>query len=285
MSFTYTQLKQAIKDYTQNDEATFINNLPLFIRTTEERILKSVQLTLFRKNSLGATTSSNQFLGVPSDYLSSFSLSLEGADGDKFFLLKKDPSFIQEYTPDATTTGSPIYYADYDLNNFLLTPTPDAAYDAELHYFYRPTSLTQSLFQLTLTSVTGTFTTSDTISGGTSGETATVSAVPSSTILTTSIPSGDFTVGETITGSSSGATGTLSSIGADSTETWLSENAELALLYGSLVESYIFMKGEQDVMGMYNQRFQESIVGIKMLGEAKEPIQEYRSGKLIRDRQ
>jgi len=50
MSFTYGQLKQALQDYTENDETSFVTNLPVFIRTAEERILKSVQLSLFRKN-------------------------------------------------------------------------------------------------------------------------------------------------------------------------------------------------------------------------------------------
>ena len=45
------------------------------------------------------------------------------------------------------------------------------------------------------------------------------------------------------------------------------------------------MKGEQDVMAMYNQKFQEAIVGIKMLGEAKEVTEEYRVGKVIRGKQ
>jgi len=285
MSYTYTQLKQAVQDFTQNDEVTFINNLPVFIRTAEERILKNVQLTLFRRNVSGTATNGNQFLAVPSDYLSSFSLSLAGADGNKFFLEKKNISFLQEYTPNSSTTGSSRYYADYDINNFILAPTPNAAFTAELHYFYRPTSITSNTFLLTLTGVSGTFTTSDTITGGTSAVSTTVNAVPSSTTLTVEIPGGSFSVGETITGSSSGATGTLSSIGADTALTWLSENADMALLYGSLIEAYIFMKGEQDVMGMYNQRFQEAIVGVKMLGEAKEPIDEDRAGLLIRDRQ
>jgi len=216
MSFTYLQLKTAVQDYTENDETTFVNNVPLFIRLSEERILKNVQLNLFKKNVSGNTTSGNKYLALPSDYLTTFSLSLAGSNGDKFFLLKKDPSFIQEYTPDSTTTGSPKYYADYDVDNFILAPTPDASYTAELHYFYRPTSLTT---------------------------------------------------------------------GSDSGTTWLSENAELALLYGSLIEAYVFMKGEQDILNMYTQKFQEAIVGIKMFGEAKEPIEEYRSGRLVRDRQ
>ena len=216
MSFTYDQLKTAIQDYTENDETSFVTNLPLFIRQAEERILKNVQLSLFRKNATASTTASNKFLACPSDFLAPFSLSLAGTDGDKFFIDFKDPSFIQTYTPDATTTGSPRYYAVFDVDNFILAPTPNTTFTAELHYFYRPASLTA--------------------------------------------------------GSGSGTA-------------WLSENAEMAMLYGSLIEAYIYMKGEQDVMGMYNKRFEESLIGIKMLGEAKETTDEYRTGKVIRAKQ
>jgi len=216
MSFTYAQLKQAIQDYTENDETSFVNNLPLFIRQAEERILKNVQLSLFRKNATASTTASNKYLACPSDFLAPFSLSLAGADGDKFFIEFKDPSFLQTYTPDSTTTGSPKYYAQFDVDNFFLAPTPDTTYTAELHYLYRPASLTA---------------------------------------------------------------------GADSGTTWLSINAEMALLYGSLIEAYIYMKGEQDVVAMYNSRFQEAIIGVKMLGEAKETTDEYRTGKVIRAKQ
>ena len=216
MSFTYAQLKQAIQDYTENDETTFVTNLPLFIRQAEERILKSVQLSLFRKNATAATTASNKYLSCPSDFLAPFSLSLAGTDGDKFFVDFKDPSFLQSYTPDATTTGAPRYYSVFDIDNFLLAPTPDTTYTAELHYFYRPLSLTA---------------------------------------------------------------------GSDSGTTWLSINAELTLLYGSLVEAYLFMKGEQDMMAYYDKRFTESLSGLKMLGEAKETTDEYRTGKVIRAKQ
>ena len=78
MSFTYAQLKQAIQDYTENDETSFVSNLPLFIRQAEERILKNVQLSLFRKNVQGAATISNPFLAVPPDYLAAFSQHARG---------------------------------------------------------------------------------------------------------------------------------------------------------------------------------------------------------------
>jgi hypothetical protein len=216
MSFTYAQLKQAIQDYTENDETSFVNNLPLFIRQAEERILKGVQLNLFRKNATASTTAGNKYIACPTDFLAPFSLSLAGADGDKFFVDFKDVSFIQTYTPDATTTGAPRYYGQFDVDNFILGPTPDTTYTAELHYFYRPLSITA---------------------------------------------------------------------GAEDETTWLSTNAELALLYGSLIEAYIYMKGEQDVMAMYNQRFQEAVTGVKMLGEAKETSDEYRTGMVRRQKQ
>jgi len=215
MSFTYDQLKTAIQDYTENDETSFVNNLPLFIRIAEERILKNVQLSLFRKNATASTTASNKFLACPGDFLAPFSLSLAGTNGDKFFIDFKDPSFVQTYTPDATTTGSPRYYAVFDVDNFILAPTPNTTFTAELHYFYRPNSLTA--------------------------------------------------------GSGSGTT-------------WLSQNAEMSMLYGALIEAYIYMKGEQDVMSMYNKRFQESLIGLKQLGEAKETTDEYRRGKVLREK-
>ena len=216
MSFTYAQLKTAIQDYTENTETSFVTNLPVFIRLAEERILKSVQLSLFRKNVTAATTQNNKYLAMPLDFLAPYSLSLMGTDNDKFFIEFKDVSFIQTYTPDSSTTGSPKYYATFDISNFILAPTPNAAFTTELHYLYRPASLTA---------------------------------------------------------------------GADGGTTWLSKNAELTLLYGALVEAYIYMKGEQDVMAMYNSRFQESLVGIKMLGEAKETTDQYRTGQVIRAKQ
>ena len=216
MSFTYDQLKQAIQDYTENDETSFVNNLPVFIRQAEERILKNVQLSLFRKNVSGNMTASNKYLAAPSDFLAPFSLSFVDGSGNHVFLDFKDVDFVQSFNPDATTTGNPRYYATFDIDNFVLGPTPDSNYAVELHYFYRPASLTA--------------------------------------------------------GSGSGTT-------------WLSENAELCMLYGSLIEAYIYMKGEQDIMAQYEKRFMEAIQGLKMFGEAKEVTDEYRTGMVIRPKQ
>src|SRR5210317_686270 len=128
MSFTYAQLKQAIQDYTENDETSFVTNLPIFIRNAEERILKNVQLSLFRKNVGGSLTASNQYLAAPSDFLAPMSLSFTDSNGDKQFLLFKDANFVQDYNPDSSDTGSPRYYAVFDVDNFIVGPTPDDNY-------------------------------------------------------------------------------------------------------------------------------------------------------------
>ena len=284
MSFTYTQLKTAIQDYTENNETSFVRNLPLFIRLTEERILKNVQLHLFRKNVAGSMSQNDKFLEVPSDFLAPFALSFTNGASGTTFVDYKDPEFIQLYTPNSTTTGAPKYYGMYDLTNFILAPTPDVGYDAELHYFYRPKSLTKSSYTLTLTNVTGTFTSSDTITGGTSGESSGVNSVPSNTSLVVIIPSSNYAVGETITASPSGATGVVSAVGADTEVSWLSENAELAMMYGSIGEAYTYMKGDPQLMQSYTQRFNEALIRLKNLGEAQEVTDEYRTGQIIRNK-
>ena len=90
MSYTYTTLKQAIQDWTENDETTFVNNLDVFIKNTEEKILKGISLDLFRKNASGAMSSGNQFLAVPSDYLAPFSLSVTNSSNKEFLLFKDE---------------------------------------------------------------------------------------------------------------------------------------------------------------------------------------------------
>tara|TARA_Y100001937_G_scaffold121385_1_gene180078 strand:+ start:959 stop:1609 length:651 start_codon:yes stop_codon:yes gene_type:complete len=141
MSFTFAQLKTAIQDYTQNTETSFVTNLPVFIRQAEERILKNVQLTYFRKNASGTASSGNKFLAAPGDFLAPFSLSFTDSSSNQVFLDYKDVNFVQEFNPNSATTGNPRYYALFDDSNFILGPTPNDNYNVELHYFYRPSSL------------------------------------------------------------------------------------------------------------------------------------------------
>jgi hypothetical protein len=208
MAFTFAQLKTAIQEYTENTETTFVSNVDDFIRAAEDRIFYLVDLEYFRKNATSAVTQNDPFLSLPTDFLASFSLSITNSSS-KEFLLQKDVNFIQEYNPNSATTGTPRYYARFDIDNIILAPTPDSNYVCEFHYFYRPASLTA---------------------------------------------------------------------GADSGTTWLSTNAPNALLYGSLYEAYIYMKGEPDMLQMYEKQFTEALSRLKDLGEARENADAYRRG-------
>ena len=141
MSFTLTTLTASIQEWTQNDEATFVAEIPFFIKNAEERIFKVVDLDYFRKNVTGTMTTGNKFLEKPSDYLATFSLSYV-KDSANVFLLQKDVNYIQEFTPNPSTTGSPRFYSSFDVDTFIVAPTPDSSYAVELHYYYRPASLT-----------------------------------------------------------------------------------------------------------------------------------------------
>jgi len=141
MSFTYAQLKTAIQDFCENTETSFVNNLPLFIRAAEDRIFTVVDLEVFRKNATSAMSAADPYLSVPTDFLAPFSLQIT-TSGSEDFLLIKDVNFVNQYAVDNVTTGVPKYYAIFDKDNFILAPTPNSNFTVELHYYYRPASLT-----------------------------------------------------------------------------------------------------------------------------------------------
>ena len=144
MSFTFTTLKSAIQDYTQNTEATFVADLSIIIQQGEDRIIKSVELPNFRKNVTGTFTSGNQYLETPTDYLYPFSLAVLDDSNNYSYLLNTDVSFIREAYPSASTTGTPKHYAQFDDTTFIVGPSPSSNLNAELHYYYVPQSITAS---------------------------------------------------------------------------------------------------------------------------------------------
>tara|TARA_R100001163_G_C5061018_1_gene197909 strand:+ start:1207 stop:1848 length:642 start_codon:yes stop_codon:yes gene_type:complete len=138
----YTELTQAIKDYTENTETTFVNNIASFVKQAEQRIYNEVQIPYLRKNVTGAATASNKYLQTPTDFLAAYSMAAILADGTYEFMLNKDVNWIREAYPDPTTTGTPKYYALFDDDTFIMAPTPSTALSIELHYYYYPESIT-----------------------------------------------------------------------------------------------------------------------------------------------
>ena len=209
----YTQLYQAIQDYTENYEATFVANIPNFVQQNEERIYRSVMIPELRKNVTGSLTANNKYLSRPSDFLSVFSLAVIDASGNYNYLIDKDVNFMREAYPSGSTTGLPKYYGQFDgdvastsSGNLIVAPTPDLSYQVELHYYYDPPSI------------------------------------------------------------------------VDTGTSWLGENAETVLLYGSLVEAYVFMKGDNDLMIAYKTQYDEALQRLGVI-DYRSKRDSYRDGE------
>jgi hypothetical protein len=155
----YNELFAQIQSYTENQFPAMIlangssvsvtTQINTFIEQAERRIYNTVQIPSLRKNVTGTCTANNKYLACPNDYLSSFSLAvIDVVTGEYEYLLNKDVNFIRQAYPSPTATGKPRYYALFGsrLNDpneltFILGPTPDLSYSAELHYFYYPESI------------------------------------------------------------------------------------------------------------------------------------------------
>jgi hypothetical protein len=215
----YAALSAAIQAYTENTEADFVANIPVFVTQAEQRIYNSVQFPSIRKNVTSTIAINTKYLDCPDDFLAVYSMAVIDGSGNYEYLLNKDVNFIRQAYPQPTDTGIPRYYAlfgptvlnytIYDELSFILGPTADASYGVELHYYYYPESITTA---------------------------------------------------------------------ADG-RTWLGDNFDSVLLYGSLVEAYTYMKGEQDMMALYNQKFMEALALAKRLGDGMERQDAYRSGQ------
>ena len=214
----YTELKDAIIAYTENQDPSFEAEVPVFVRQAEQRIYNSVQFPSLRKNMVGVTQSGNQYLSAPDDFLAVYSLAVIDSTGAYEYLLNKDVNFIRQAYPRPTSTGIPRYYALFGPRvvgsvitnelSFILGPIPDQNYAVELHFYYYPESI---------------------VTAGT---------------------------------------------------TWLGDNFDSVLLYGSLVEAYTYMKGEQDMMALYNQKYVEAVALAKRLGDGMERQDAYRNGQV-----
>ena len=205
----YSQLSTAIQQYCESTEQSFVDNIPNFVQLAEERIYNSVQIPAIRKNVTGTMTQGFQYFQLPSDWLSTFSLAVIDPDtGEYEYLLNKDVNYIRAAYPPPNSLGKPMYYAIWNDTSMILGPTPDAAYIAELHYYYYPVSI---------------------VDYGTS---------------------------------------------------WLGTNFETVLLYGSIREAYIYLKGEQDMMDYYEKKYQESLGLLKRLGDGLDRQDAYRSGQV-----
>lgn len=305
----YTQLSQAIVDYSENSEPLFVANIPRFVQEAEQRIYNTVQIPALRKNVTGNLSSGNQYLSLPNDYLSTYSIAVIDTTNNYNYLLNKDVNFLREAYPgvaynsttyQGTPGGVPRYYALFgsqygNLNelSFIVAPTPDSSYPVELHYFYYPISIVQGVIATFGSPTGGSLYTNGNyqnipLTGGNgSGATATINIVGGTVTSVVLTDGGSFYIaGDVLSASSTnlGGTGSGFSItvatanNADGTS-WLGDNYDPVLLYGAMREAVVFMKGEADMVSYYEKAYQEAIGQLKRLGDGLERNDSFRKGQ------
>jgi hypothetical protein len=292
----YVQLYQAIQDYSENTESLFVSNIPTFVQEAEKRIYNSVQLPSLRKNVVGNTSPNNQYLSLPNDWLSTYSIAIIDSTGKYTYLLNKDVNFLREAYPSPSTTGLPKYYAIFgstinDLNELsaILAPTPNVEYLVELHYYYYPITIIQGSIIAISEPTPGLGYSANVynnvaLTGGSgTGATATIVVTNGGVSSVQITNQGQFyRINDTLTaslGSGSGFSITVSTIANPAGTSWLGDNYDPVLFYGAMREAVIFMKGEQDMVTYYEKMFQESLMQLKRLGDGLERNDAYRKGQ------
>jgi hypothetical protein len=291
----YTQLSQTIQDYAETTEQLFVYNIPNFVQLAEERVYNAVQIPAIRKNQTGNVSAGDVYLALPDDYLASFSLAVIDTNGNYEYLIDKDVNFIRQSYPNPTTdTGIPRYYGQFKPYTYIIGPTPDADYEVELHYYYYPISIVQGVVSGLGTVTGGSGYTNGyyenvSLTGGSGINAVANITVSGNAVTTVTLINGGslYLVGDVLSASNAylGGVGTSFTVPVTNTNnpdgtSWLGDNFETVLLYGSLREAVIFQKGEQDMVAYYEQKYQESLALLKDLGDGKDRRSAYRDGQL-----
>ena len=146
MAISYTDFLAQIRSYTEVDSNVLTDVLlDQFISNTELDVAGKVDYDDLRKYSTASFVSGQRYISLPSDMLVLRSVQTI-ISNTRTFLEKRDTSFISEYNNDGAT-GSPLYYANWDENNFLVAPTPDAtaaAGQVQINYIKYPPHFTSS---------------------------------------------------------------------------------------------------------------------------------------------
>ena len=310
----YAQLFNNIQSYTENNFPEFTvsdgstetpkEQIDRFIEQAELRIYNTVQFPFLRKNMTGNIQSGNKYLQAPNDYLATYSLAVIDSLGNYEYLLNKDVNYIRQAYPNPTTdVGIPKYYALFGpalsgatITNeltFILGPTPDTTYTAELHFYYYPISIVQAVISTLGAPTGGSSYTSGLyynvqLTGGSGSAAYADITVSNGAVTAVALRNGGclYKVGNTISAAVAdiGGTGTGFSIPVATVvnvtgTSWLGDNFDTVILYGSLVEAYTYMKGEADMLALYNQKYMEALAQAKRLGDGMERQDAYRSGQ------
>ena len=149
-------LKTMIKNYTEVGDTVFTEAiLENLILNAQQRLMSDVPIDADRKQQSASLIVGQQTYNAPAGCLFVRGIQVYTATdgtitGANNWLLKRDQTFLNEYIPANTSTGSPKYYAmfggatgltDTTSGKFMVAPVPDATYAFQIHFNAKPTGL------------------------------------------------------------------------------------------------------------------------------------------------
>lgn len=272
----YTQLVTQVGDYCENTFPT--DNINVFIRQAEQRIYNLAQPANLRKNVTGVLTTGNKYLQCPADFLSVYSLAVypyntttaTGTSGQKTIVVASTTgiSVDQQVTGtgigtnaqvrsisgttitltvanSSTVSGSLIFQGDYLylLNkdvNFIREAYPLSAFASEPRHYAIFGPRSDDVNELTF--IVG----------------PTPSAAYNAELHYNYYPESIVTAGTT----------------------WLGDNFDSVLLYGTICEAFFYMKGEEGMVKMAQDRYVQAVALYKNLADGKQRADAYRDGQV-----
>ncbi len=150
MAVTHANFLTQVRNYTEVDSNVLTDTIIQdFIKSVELDIAGKVDYDDLRKYATSNFTAGNRYVILPSDAIIVRSVQVIDSSNNRTFLEKRDTSFISEFSPNDSTTGTPKYWANWEDNVqqgpvILVAPTPATADTVQLNYIKSPPEFTSS---------------------------------------------------------------------------------------------------------------------------------------------
>jgi hypothetical protein len=272
----YSQLVTAVSDYCENTFPT--TDMDTFIRQAEQRIYNTVQIANLRKNVTGTLTTNNKYLSCPSDFLSTYSLALypyntttaTGVSGERTIVVASTIGIAKGQQVTGTNIGANALVRSISGTTITLTEfntgTVNATVTFQGDYLYllnKDVNFIREAYPLTsITSEPKHYA----IFGPQSSD------VNELTFIVGPTPSAAYKAElhyyyypESI---------------VTATTTWLGDNFDSVLLYGTICEAFVYMRQEADMMKLAQDRYVQAMALLKNLGDGKQRADAYRDGQV-----
>jgi len=140
---TYDSLFENIQSYLDRTDDATVAKIPLFIMLAEQIIASQIKFLGNLTVNTSTMTIGQPIIDKPARWHKTVSMNVTVA-GEKTPVLLRKYEYLREYAPNATATGVPAYYGDYDYTHWLVAPSPALAYEFEVLYYERVQPLDSS---------------------------------------------------------------------------------------------------------------------------------------------